>query len=100
VKVTKTTLSVPIQIRFDGLGVFVIGNAQVTTQGGSTPVGTVQFKDGTGANIGGPVPVINGHALFIGFRPNRSTVTAVFTPARGTTFTSSTSNTVTISPRF
>jgi hypothetical protein len=99
-KVTSTTLSIPLQVRVDGLGVLAVGDAVVTTQGQGTPTGTVQFKNGTGANIGGPVTVINGHALFIGFRPNGSTVTAVFTPAPRTTFTSSTSNTVTISPRF
>jgi hypothetical protein len=74
----------------------VIGDAQVTTQGHGTPVGTVQFKDGTGANIGGPVPVISGHAVLIAFQPAGSTVTAVFTPDPGAPFTSSTSNTVTI----
>jgi hypothetical protein len=74
----------------------VIGDANVTTQGQGTPVGTVQFKDGTGAPIGGPVSVTGGHALLIAFRPAGSTVTAVFTAAPGTTFTSSTSNTVTI----
>jgi hypothetical protein len=99
VKVTKTTLSVPIQIRFDGLGVFVIGNAQVTTQGGSTPVGTVQFKDGN-TNIGGPVPVLNGRGTLIAFRPEGSHVTAVFTPAAKTPFTSSMSNPVTITGGF
>ncbi|HEX8935078.1 MAG TPA: hypothetical protein VF788_12995, partial [Pseudonocardiaceae bacterium] len=79
-----------------GLGVLMIGDAQVTTNGQGTPVGTVQFKDGKGTPIGAPVPVTAGHALLIAFRPAGSTVTAVFTPALGTTFTSSTSNTVTI----
>jgi hypothetical protein len=95
VKVTKTTLSVPIQIRIDGLGVLVVGNAQVTAQGNGTPVGTVQFKDGN-TNIGGPVPVIHGRATLIAFRPVGSHVTAVFTPAPRAPFMSSTSNTVTI----
>jgi hypothetical protein len=99
VKVTKTTLSVPIQIRFDGLGVLVIGNAQVTTQRSGTPVGTVQFKD-ENTNIGGPVPVINGRATLIAFRPVGSHVTAVFTPAPKTPFTSSMSNPVTITGGF
>ena len=74
----------------------MIGDAQVTTQGHGTPVGTVQFKDGSGANVGGPVPVIGGHAVLIAFQPAGSTVTAVFTPDPRAPFTSSTSNTVTI----
>lgn len=87
----------PVQVKIDGLGVLVIGNAHVTTQGGhGNPVGTVQFKDGN-TNIGGPVPVTGGYAFLIAFRPSGSHVTAVFTPAPGTPFTSSTSNTVTIS---
>jgi hypothetical protein len=74
----------------------VIGNAHVTAVGGGNPVGTVQFKDGT-TNIGGPVPVIGGYAVFFAFpRPVGSHVTAVFTPTTGAPFTSSTSNTVTI----
>jgi hypothetical protein len=95
-KVTKTTLSIPLQIKVDGLGVLVIGDANVTTQGQGTPQGTVQFMDRNGAPIGGPVQVTGGHALLIAFRPARSTVTAVFSPALGTPFTSSRSNTVTI----
>ena len=91
-----TTLSIPVQVKLDGLGVLVLGDAQVTTNGKGTPVGTVQFKDGNGTPIGGSVPVTGGHALLIALRPAGSTVTAVFTPAPWTTFTSSTSNTVTI----
>jgi hypothetical protein len=91
-----TSLSVPTQIKIDGLGILVIGDAHVTTQANQgTPAGTVQFKDGN-TNIGGPIHVTAGHALLIAFRPPGSHITAVFTPAPGTPYTPSTSNTVTI----
>ncbi len=91
-----TTLSVPVQIKIDGLGVLVIGDARVTTVGNQgNPIGTVQFKDGN-INIGNPVPVTDGHALLIAFRPAGSHVTAVFIPTKPAAFQPSTSNTVTI----
>ena len=75
--------------------ILVIGDAQVTTDDRGIPEGTVQFMDGN-TKIGDPVRVIRGHALLIAFRPPGSHVTAVFTPAPGSRFGSSTSNTVTI----
>ena len=84
----------PVQVRVDGLGILVVGDAQVTSDRG-IPEGTVQFKDGN-TNIGNPVRLIRGHALLIAFRPAGSHVTAVFIPGPRNPFTASTSNTVTI----
>jgi hypothetical protein len=97
-KLTKTSLSVPVQVKIAGLGVLVVADAHVTTQGNGNPVGTVQFKDGN-TNIGGPVPMTGGHATLIAFRPVGSHVTAVFIPANPAAFKPSTSNTVTVTGR-
>jgi Bacterial Ig-like domain (group 3) len=93
-----TTLTVPVQIPIQGLGVLVIADAQVTSVNDGTPVGSVQFTDGNGNNLGSPVPLVDssGHAFFIALRPPGSKLTAVYIPAPGTRFTSSTSNTVTL----
>jgi Bacterial Ig-like domain (group 3) len=86
---------VPIQIKVDGLGVLIVADAQVTTDHDGTPIGTVQFKDGN-TNIGDPVPVTDGHAFLVAFRPQGSHLTAVFIPRPGSPFLPSTSNTVMI----
>jgi hypothetical protein len=93
--VTRTALTVPVQVRIDGLGVLVVADAGVTSVNGGTPVGTVQFKDGT-TNVGNPVPVLGGHAFLVAFRSVGSHLTAVYIPAPGSRFLPSTSNTVTI----
>jgi hypothetical protein len=79
-------LSVPIQVKVDGLGVLVVADARVTTDHDGTPAGAVQFKDGN-TNIGAPVPVIGGHAFLVAFRPPGSHLTAVFIPQPSTTGT-------------
>jgi hypothetical protein len=86
---------VPVQVKVDGLGFLVVADARVTPERDGKPVGTVQFKDGD-TRIGGPVPVINGRALLVAFRPGGSHVTAVYTPSPGVRFLPSTSKTVTI----
>jgi hypothetical protein len=92
---TITNLSVPVQVKVDGMGILVVADARVIADRRVNPVGAIQFKDGNNS-IGNPIRVNGGHALLIAFRPPGSHVTAVFIPAAGTPFTSSMSNTVTI----